>query len=170
MRYAGDRWVSLPSRRHLPAVALAVAVVLVTGLLGVPWPHALLAGVSVVAFRLAVGALPALRRAPTLPLPAPVVPPRPAPLAAPVPLVRSTSDHPIVSGPGGTLTRREVEAALLLADGLTNKEIAERMFREESTVDTHLASVRTKLNAHNRAQIVAILAEHGLIPSGRRRP
>jgi len=170
MRCAGDRWVSVPLRRHFPAVALAVAVALGTGLLGVPWPHALLAGISVVSFRLAIEALPAFRPGPALPPPAQAVPAPPASLAAQVPPVGPRSDHPIVRGPGGTLTRRELEAALLLAEGLTNKEIGERMFREESTVDTHLANVRTKLDAHNRAQIVAILAEHGLIPSGRRRP
>lgn len=143
-------------------VGLAAAATLVSGLLGVPWLHAVLAGLSIVAFRLSIGALAAFR-------PAPVVPPL-APPASPAPPIPPKRNHPSVSGPGGTLTPRELEAALLLAEGLTNREIGERMFCGESTVDTHLGNVRTKLNVHNRAEIVAVLAEHALLPPRRRQP
>lgn len=138
----------------LRVAVLAMTAALLSGVLGVPWPHALLAGLSIVALRLMIAALPSFRPAAALPPPSPPVP--------------AKSGHPIVRGPGGTLTPRELEAALLLAEGLTNKAIGERMFLEESTVDTHLGSVRTKLNVHRRAEIVAVLAEHGLLPPRRR--
>lgn len=145
-------------------VALAAAATLVSGLLGVPWLHALLAGLSIVAFRLAIAALPAFR-------PAPVSPPAPpAALSPRTPADSAKRGHPTVGGPGGELTERELEVALVVAEGLTNREIAERLVVKESTIDTHLDHIRDKLDIHNRAEIVTILAQHGLIPPGRRRP
>jgi DNA-binding NarL/FixJ family response regulator len=139
-------------------VALAIAATLVLGLLGVPWLHAVLAGLSIVAFQMAIGALPTFRPAP-VPPPAPPTPPAPRTPSAP-----AKRGHPIVRGPGGELSERELEVALLVAEGLTNRAIADRLVLGETTIDTHLKGVRTKLNVHNRAEIVAILGQRGLLP------
>jgi len=53
------------------------------------------------------------------------------------------------------LTRRETEIAALVAEGLTNREIADRLVISQRTADTHVQNVRTKLGVHNRAQITA---------------
>jgi len=53
------------------------------------------------------------------------------------------------------LSRRELEIARLVADGLTNREIASRLFISERTVDGHLEHVREKLEVNTRAQIAA---------------
>lgn len=53
----------------------------------------------------------------------------------------------------GTLSRREREVAALVAEGLTNRAIAERMFISERTVDGHLEHIREKLGVSSRAQV-----------------
>lgn len=51
------------------------------------------------------------------------------------------------------LSRREQEVAALVAEGLTNRAIAERMFISERTVDGHLEHIREKLGVSSRAQV-----------------
>jgi DNA-binding CsgD family transcriptional regulator/sugar lactone lactonase YvrE len=53
------------------------------------------------------------------------------------------------------LSRREQEIAALVAQGLTNRAIAERLFISERTVDGHLEHVREKLGVTSRAQVAA---------------
>ena len=53
-------------------------------------------------------------------------------------------------GEDALLTRREAEILELLADGLTNREIAERLFISQKTVGTHLGHIFAKLGVHNR--------------------
>src|SRR5690242_11787778 len=53
------------------------------------------------------------------------------------------------------LSRREREVAALVVEGLTNKEIAARLFISERTVDGHLEHVREKLEVNTRAQVAA---------------
>ena len=53
------------------------------------------------------------------------------------------------------LSRREQEVAALVAQGLTNRAIAERLFISERTVDGHLEHVREKLGVTSRAQVAA---------------
>jgi DNA-binding CsgD family transcriptional regulator/sugar lactone lactonase YvrE len=53
------------------------------------------------------------------------------------------------------LSRRELEVSRLVAEGLTNREIAARLFVSERTVDGHLEHVREKLGVNNRAQVAA---------------
>jgi DNA-binding CsgD family transcriptional regulator len=57
-------------------------------------------------------------------------------------------------GAWGTLTRTEKAVALLVAEGLRNKEIASRMFVTVQTVETHLKKIFRKLGATSRSQVV----------------
>jgi predicted ATPase/DNA-binding CsgD family transcriptional regulator len=54
------------------------------------------------------------------------------------------------------LTRREHEITELIAAGLTNRQIAERLFIAQRTVDTHVTRILTKLGCSNRAQVAAV--------------
>lgn len=56
----------------------------------------------------------------------------------------------------GPLTAREREVAALVAEGLTNRQIAERLVISERTADRHLSNILTKLGATTRAQIAAL--------------
>jgi DNA-binding NarL/FixJ family response regulator len=64
--------------------------------------------------------------------------------------------------PGG-LTRREIEVLRLVAEGLNNQAIAERLFVSGHTVHRHLANILNKLNASTRAAAVAQAARRGLL-------
>jgi non-specific serine/threonine protein kinase len=61
-----------------------------------------------------------------------------------------------------TLTRREREVAVLIARGLTNRQIAEHLVISERTVDNHVANILEKLGFSVRAQVAAWTVEHGL--------
>jgi len=63
---------------------------------------------------------------------------------------------------GTTLTGREREVLTLLAEGLGQEDIAERLFISPRTVATHIQRVLTKLGVHSRAQAVALAYEEGL--------
>ena len=60
------------------------------------------------------------------------------------------------------LTRREVEVARLVADGLTNGEIAERLVLARKTVDAHVEHIRNKLGVRSRTQIGVWAVSRGL--------
>ncbi|HEU4803405.1 MAG TPA: helix-turn-helix transcriptional regulator [Solirubrobacterales bacterium] len=57
-----------------------------------------------------------------------------------------------------SLTPTETRVAELVADGLTNPAIAERMFVSTTTVKTHVAHVFKKLDVHNRAELSGLWA------------
>lgn len=78
---------------------------------------------------------------------------------APVDFVR---DQDRLSALG--ITPRELEVLELIAQGLSNKEIAERVFVSENTVKTHLSRVFDKLGARRRTQAVQLGKELRLIP------
>ena len=59
---------------------------------------------------------------------------------------------------GPPLTRREREIAELISRGLTNRQIAARLFISERTVDTHVGRILAKLGCATRAQVAAIVA------------
>jgi DNA-binding NarL/FixJ family response regulator len=61
------------------------------------------------------------------------------------------------------LTRREQEVLRMISDGLTNNEIAEKMFISPLTVDSHRKNLLTKLGAKNTASLVKIAMQHDLI-------
>ncbi len=73
---------------------------------------------------------------------------------------RSPEHHPSVS----RLTERELDVLRLMAGGLTNQEIAARLFIGETTVKTHVARIFTKLDARDRVQAVIIAHESGVVP------
>ena len=62
------------------------------------------------------------------------------------------------------MTPRELEILELIAAGLSNREIAERVFVSENTVKTHSSRVFDKLGARRRTQAVQRAKEFGLIP------
>jgi len=63
-----------------------------------------------------------------------------------------------------SITRRELEILELIANGMSNREIAEKLFVSESTVKTHSSRLFDKLSAKRRTQAVQIGKELGLIP------
>lgn len=64
------------------------------------------------------------------------------------------------------LTDREREILTLVARGLNNDQIGERLFISPATVKTHLARIMAKLDAHDRAQLVVRAYESGLVKPG----
>jgi two-component system, NarL family, response regulator DevR len=61
------------------------------------------------------------------------------------------------------LTPREQEVLRLLAEGLSDKEIAERLYVGSGTVRTHVVSIFNKLGAHSRLQALVFAVRHGLV-------
>jgi ATP/maltotriose-dependent transcriptional regulator MalT len=64
---------------------------------------------------------------------------------------------------GSGLTRREIEVLRLVAEGLSNQSIAERLFVSDHTVHRHLANILSKLSVSTRAAAVAQAARRGLL-------
>ena len=62
------------------------------------------------------------------------------------------------------ITRRELEILELIAQGMSNREIADKLFVSENTVKTHSSRLFDKLGARRRTQAVQIGKECGLIP------
>jgi DNA-binding NarL/FixJ family response regulator len=64
------------------------------------------------------------------------------------------------------LTGREREVLTLVAAGLSNDEIAARLFLSPLTAKTHVSRIMTKLGARDRAQLVVAAYESGLVAPG----
>ena len=62
------------------------------------------------------------------------------------------------------ITKRELEILQLIAQGMSNREIAEKLFVSENTVKTHSSRLLDKLNARRRTQAVQLGKQFGLIP------
>ena len=66
-------------------------------------------------------------------------------------------------GPGGELSERETEVLQVIALGLTNAEIAEKLYVSVRTVETHRAHIQQKLDLHSRAELVRFARDTGLL-------
>ena len=129
--------------RHVAVAAIAAVTALVNLALGVGWLVALLAGGAVLLFgELSPRLLPA------------------RPVAAVQPPASDAEP-----GPPGVypLTRKEVEVAILVAQGKTNKEIASKLFNSERTIDNHVQHIYNKLDIDSRAELALWVQERGLL-------
>ena len=61
------------------------------------------------------------------------------------------------------ISPREDEVLALVAEGLSNQEIADRLFISETTVKTHVSSILSKLKAHRRTHAVTRAREEGIL-------
>jgi predicted ATPase/DNA-binding CsgD family transcriptional regulator len=75
-----------------------------------------------------------------------------------------TPEDPWRAGPSPGLTQREQQIAALAATGLTNREIAGRLYLSVRTVEVHVDHVLTKLGFRTRTQLAAWVHEEGLAP------
>jgi DNA-binding NarL/FixJ family response regulator len=76
------------------------------------------------------------------------------------------SREPVRSPALDSLTEREREVMGLVAEGLSNDEIAERLYVSPMTAKTHVSRAMTKLGARDRAQLVVFAYESGLVRPG----
>lgn len=65
-----------------------------------------------------------------------------------------------------SLTDREVEVLLFIADGSSNAEIADTLFVSEATIKTHVSHILSKLDVRDRVQAVVVAYESGLVVPG----
>jgi len=87
-------------------------------------------------------------------------------------LVREFASRPTAGRPRAellnSLTEREVEVLLLVAQGLSNAELAERLVVSHATAKTHVSRILSKLGLRDRAQLVVAAYEAGLVVPGAR--
>ena len=129
----GARWA---------VVGIAVAAALLNAVIGWGWPQAAGVGVAVLVFGEVAGRAVAGRPVP----PPPSVPPS----------VVDTAARRLVSP-------AELRVIRLLAKNMTDKEIADAIFRGVRTVETHLANIRTRHDLKNRMEIVDWARRNGLL-------
>jgi len=122
-------------RTRAVVVLIAGATLIANLMLGIAWALAVGAGVAVLVVGEVTGRL---------------VPARPA--LSPIP---PSGSHP--------LSRREIEVAVLIAQGLTSKEVGRKLFIERGTVDTHVQHIYNKLQIDSRPQLAIWLMDHGLL-------
>ncbi len=82
--------------------------------------------------------------------------------------VRQTPRPPTPPAQLADLTKREREILQLVAAGLSNADIARRLVISPLTAKTHVARILAKLGCHDRAQLVALAYETGLVTPGSR--
>ena len=79
---------------------------------------------------------------------------------------RGGQDRPSPGRDLSRITEREREVLSLVAEGLSNDEIATRLYLSPLTTKTHVSHIMTKLDARDRAQLVVIAYESGLVVPG----
>ena len=84
-------------------------------------------------------------------------------LTRPQPLSAVEPTRPIETAVHFDLSQREQEVLQLMAEGLSNQEIADRLFISLSTVKTHCANLYGKLDVKRRTQAVATAQKHQLL-------
>jgi DNA-binding NarL/FixJ family response regulator len=92
-----------------------------------------------------------------------------ASLSKRAPGVAAGRDHGNRALPGSDLARlteREREVLALVAQGMSNEELAVRLYLSPLTTKTHVSHIMTKLGARDRAQLVVIAYESGLVVPG----
>src|SRR5947208_1943278 len=122
-------------RTRAVVVLIAGATLIANLMLGIAWALAVGAGLAVLVVGEVTGRL---------------IPARPA--LSPIP---PSGSHP--------LSRREIEVAVLIAQGLTSKEVGRKLFIERGTVDTHVQHIYNKLQIDSRPQLAVWLMDHGLL-------
>lgn len=75
----------------------------------------------------------------------------------------STTDNNILMDSTKRLSRREQEVLKLVAQGYTNRQVADRLFLSVKTVDSYKARVMEKLNLRGRAELLRYALQHGLL-------
>jgi DNA-binding NarL/FixJ family response regulator len=80
-----------------------------------------------------------------------------------LPEAQTTKVDPRAAAALEKLTDREAEVLLLVARGLSNSEIAEQLFISPHTAKTHVNRIMTKVRSHDRAQLVIMAYESGLL-------
>ena len=78
----------------------------------------------------------------------------------------SRAKEPALGPELARLTEREREVMALVAAGLTNEEIAEKLYLSPATAKTHVSRAMVKLGARDRAQLVVLAYESGLVRPG----
>ena len=78
------------------------------------------------------------------------------------PRLPASNDRMTSSGVAG-LTPRQVEVAALIADGLTNRQIAAELVLTRGTVANHIEHILNRLGCHSRAQVAVWAVQHGLV-------
>ncbi len=76
---------------------------------------------------------------------------------------KSTTRPSIKSGAAFGLSKREMDVLLLIAEGHSNQEIADKLFVSLNTIKTHLSNIFSKLNVQRRTQAVQKARDHQII-------
>jgi DNA-binding CsgD family transcriptional regulator len=133
-------------RARLLVGVIGVMTILANLLFGVHWALAVAAGLAVLVVGEVVGRF---RRSPALPGAA------------------AAAEPPPLAGRAHPLSPRELEVAVLIARGLTSKEVGARLEIKKGTVDKTLEHIKDKLGINSRPELAIWLMERGLLqPSG----